>query len=57
MGEMVNNDCNGFKMMLQNMKTPNIHKEIVNNFNETGPNYDLKYWAAKEGYKSKLNLI
>lgn len=57
LGTMTNNDCAGFKMMLENMKQKNTHKEIVNEFNETGPDIDLKYWANKAGYKSKLNLI
>lgn len=56
-GEMINNDCGGFRMMLENMKNANKHSDIVNNFNETGPDYDLKYWANHENYESKLNLI
>ncbi len=57
MGDMKTNDCEGFKMMLENMKSPNKNQKVVNNFNETGPSFDLLYWAKKEGYKSKLKLI
>lgn len=56
-GDMKVNDCKGFELMIENMKTPNKNKGIVNEFNETLPDYDLKYWANKSGYKSKLNLI
>lgn len=54
MKPMTNDDCAGFKMMKENMATPNKHQAIVNNFNETGPKYDLVYWAKKENYKSKF---
>lgn len=57
LGEMKNNDCDGFKMMLENMKEIETYPEIVNSFNETGPDYDLNFWAKMEGYKSKLKLL
>jgi hypothetical protein len=55
---MINHDCAGYKMMKKNMLKPGTHPEIVNEFNETGPtSFDLRYWARKTGYTSKLNLI
>lgn len=56
-GNMVNNDCAGFKMMLENMNEPGKHKKIVDTFNEIGPDYNLAAWAKHEGYQSKLGLI
>jgi hypothetical protein len=55
--DMVVNDCGGYQKMLENMKQPDTHADIVNCFNETGPDIDLVYWAKKAGYKSELNLI
>ena len=52
--DMKDNDCAGFRMMKENMISPDIHPGIVNNFNETGPDFDLKYWAEKSGYKSNM---
>lgn len=57
MGKMITNDCNGFKMMQENMVNPNTHKSIVNEFNDTLPSFDLRYWAKKENYVSPLKLI
>lgn len=55
---MINNDCAGYAMMKENMVKPGSYPAIVDNFNETGPStFDLKYWAKKEGYVSKANLI
>jgi hypothetical protein len=54
---MIKNDCAGYAMMKENIKKQNSYPEIVNEFNETGPDFDLRYWAKKEGYESKLNLI
>ena len=54
---MTENTCVGFKMLQENMKEPDTHTGIVNNFNETGPVYDLKAWADHEQYFSKLNLV
>jgi hypothetical protein len=51
--DMDANDCVGFIQMQENMTTPNKHILVVNNFNETGPDFDLKYWAKKENYKSQ----
>jgi hypothetical protein len=55
--DMVNDDCAGFRMLKENMTTPNTHPDIVNAFDETGPDISLVFWANKSGYHSALNLI
>ncbi len=51
---MVDNDCGGFAKMLENMKESNKHPEIVNNFLETNPRYDIVGWAKHEGKEFEL---
>lgn len=52
--DMEVNDCIGFQQMKENMTEPNKYPNVVNYFNETGPDYDLNYWAEREGFKSEL---
>lgn len=52
--DMEVNDCAGFKQMKENMISPNKYPGIVNNFNETGPDIDLIYWAKKQNYQSEF---
>lgn len=54
-GKMIDNDCSGFKKMLDNMENESTHKNIVNNFLETNPkNYDFIGWAKSEGKEFAL---
>lgn len=53
--DMEVDDCAGFRMMKENMISKNTHPEVVNNFDETGPDgFSLKYWAMKEGFNTTL---
>jgi hypothetical protein len=55
---MKDNDCAGYKQMLENMQEPGKYPLIVNEFNETGPvEMDLKFWATKEYFSNRLKLI
>ncbi len=55
---MKENDCVGYKMMLENMNAPDKHPEIVNCFNDTKPDYDLEYWAKHTPtFQNKLQLL
>ncbi len=51
---MTVNDCSGFAKMLENMEHENKHPDIVNNFNETAPKYDMIAWAKSENKTFKL---
>lgn len=54
-GKMIHNDCAGFHKMLENMKSPNKHPEIANNFLETNPSkYNFIGWAKSENKTFKL---
>lgn len=56
---MKDNDCAGFKHMLENMHTPGTYPDVVNNISETGPEaLNLYEWAKRTPtYTHRSNLL